>query len=97
MKHLFTDRDARTLLEDRAFECNEIGTDQLRLSPPEFCGVIQVDEAAFGWTQNAFTGIYQPFWRTRIGQRFRIVVGLNAPGAGRFDSLSACIDLLGGH
>lgn len=87
----------RGLLERRAVECNEVGTDQLRLTPPEFCGVIQAAEAEFGWHQNVFTGIYQPFWRSRLDQRFRVIVGLNSPGAGRFTSLTACAELLGGH
>jgi hypothetical protein len=97
MKLLSTERDARTLLEGRAVECNEIGTDLLRLTPPEFCGVIQADDGAFGWSQNAFTGIYQPFWRSPLGQRYRVVIGLDQPGAGRFTSMSAVAELLGGH
>jgi hypothetical protein len=31
-----------------------------------------------------------------IDQRFRIVVGLNEPAAGRFTSMTACAELLGG-
>jgi len=89
--------DARALLEARALESNQYVTDQLRLSPPEFCGVIQVAEAELGWSSNVFTGLYQPFWRSPVGQRYRVVVGLAQPGAGRFTSMSAVAELLGGH
>ena len=97
MKILSNQHDARALLEARALECNQYVTDQLRLTPPEFCGVIRVDDAAFGWAQNVFTGLYQPFWRTPLGQRYRVVVGLDQPGAGHFTSMSAVAELLGGH
>lgn len=93
----FNARAARTLIEARAVECNEVGTDLLRLSPPEFVNVIQADEASIGWHKNCFTGIYSPIVRTLIGQRFRVVVGLDQPGAGRFHSMSAVAALLGGH
>jgi hypothetical protein len=97
VKILSNQNDIRALLEFRASEANYVGTDQIRLTPPEFVNVLRVDEAAFGWQQNVFTGHYQPFWRSPIGQRFRIIVGLDNPGAGRFTSMVAVAELLGGH
>jgi hypothetical protein len=92
---IYDETSAHHFLEAKVRETYSSQADGLYLLPTDFEAVIRAGEGIIGWRPSVVTPDYRPLFRDRMGQTHHVRVGLNQPGAGRFTSLAAVMNLMG--